>query len=233
MQLSEFTFKILLLFFPGLITFLIINFITIHKEHKVHHWIIYSYVFGIINYSIFTFIVGYIRGYNILFYRSLWDNRIEPPISEMFWATLIGFCLGLLLSYLSSSKKIESFLQKLNHRYLGLDLWHHVFSIGEEYLPKFVVIRDYGNNLIYEGYVKAYSDPTEETLAVFMTDVNVYLQNSSAQEDSTDETTENQAQEDSYAKVLYYVQSLYLPIDLNKMVIEFPASKIYNDTRYS
>lgn len=36
MELSEFTFRIILIFVPGLISFLIIDKLTIHKEFKVH-----------------------------------------------------------------------------------------------------------------------------------------------------------------------------------------------------
>jgi len=44
MELSEFTFKIILIFVPGLISFLIIDKLTIHKEFKVHQIIINSLI---------------------------------------------------------------------------------------------------------------------------------------------------------------------------------------------
>jgi hypothetical protein len=34
------------------------------------------------------------------------------------------------------------------------------------------------------------------------------------------------------AELLYYIQSIYLPFNAEKMVIEFPASKIYANTNY-
>ena len=42
MTVSDFSLKLLLLFLPGLVSFILINELSIHKETKNIHWFVYS-----------------------------------------------------------------------------------------------------------------------------------------------------------------------------------------------
>lgn len=57
MTVSDFSLKLLLLFLPGLVSFILINELSIHKETKNIHWFVYSILLGLFSYVI-LYIIG-------------------------------------------------------------------------------------------------------------------------------------------------------------------------------
>src|ERR1051325_6315457 len=50
MDLREFTFRLVILFFPGLLAFMIFERLTVHKKTEPFFFVINSFVFGIVAY---------------------------------------------------------------------------------------------------------------------------------------------------------------------------------------
>lgn len=71
-------------------------------------------------------------------------------------------------------------------------------------IPEWVIVRDIENDLMYEGWVQAFSDSTERD-ELFLRDVKVF----------TNKTADE----------LYEIPGLYLPKSRENLTIEFPALK--------
>lgn len=88
MGITEFTFKLILIFIPGIITFIIVDRLTIHREAKPHHWIIYSFLLGFLCYLclfLVSVVVGYMIGYPIPydFINNISDPKVKPDVKQI------------------------------------------------------------------------------------------------------------------------------------------------------
>jgi hypothetical protein len=82
MDLKEFTFRLVILFFPGLLAFMIFERLTVHKKTEPFFFVINSFVFGILAYfftwtlslSLFPLINGKIQ---------TWHDQYGIPILDL------------------------------------------------------------------------------------------------------------------------------------------------------
>ena len=77
-------------------------------------------------------------------------------------------------------------------------------------IPEWVIIRDIKNDIMYEGWVQAFSDATEPD-EIFLRNVKIY--------------------KNSTSKLMYETKGLYLSQKKENLLIEFPFinSKEYSD----
>lgn len=54
MDISELTIKLLLLFFPGIVCYLIVDALIVHRERKLHEIFLLSFVYGVLAYVIYA-----------------------------------------------------------------------------------------------------------------------------------------------------------------------------------
>lgn len=202
MTLSEFTLRIILIFLPGLIALIIVEQLTVHKEVKPYRFFIDSLILGFLCYLIY-YPISQVPFFNLNFYfiRSLSDNKFPLDFTEIFIAIFLSIPLGFIISLLSNRKILHRFAQKLKitKKFGDLDVWSYIMNSE---IPEWVVIRDIENDLMYQGWIQAYSDPPEKD-ELFLRDVKVFI-NSTAQE-------------------LYNVPGLYFPRKRENITIEFPG----------
>jgi hypothetical protein len=128
---------------------------------------------------------------------------------EIFWATILSIPLGFLVSFFINKKALHKIAKKIrvSKKFGELDVWSHIMNSNIPG-PGWVVVRDKENNLMYEGWVLAFSESTERD-ELFLKDVKVFT-NDTAQE-------------------LYEVPALYLPRNRSNLIIEFPTVNFPGD----
>lgn len=205
MELSEFTFRVILIFVPGLISFLIIDKLTIHKDFKIHQIIISSLILGFLCYFSYYLMLPLIKialknDVKFSFLKVLVDKNATINFKEITIVTILSIPIGFLFTFLLNYKVLFRVAHKLkiSKKFGDLDIWSYIMNSK---IPEWVVIRDLENDLMYEGWIEAFSDSTGVD-ELFLRDVKVY-KNSTAEE-------------------CYEIPGLYLPRKRENLIIEFP-----------
>ena len=206
MQLSEFTFRIILLFVPGMISFIIISALTSHKELKIHQVLISSLILGFLCYTFYYLIIGIIgilfkTNLNLSFLEVITKKDVPLNFKEIVYVTGVSVLVGFIFTYLINYKVLHTIANKLKatNKFGDIDVWSFIMNIEE---VEWVIIRDRENDLMYEGWIAAFSDSTEKD-ELFLRDVRVF-KNSTAEE-------------------LFKIPGLYLPRMRENSIIEFPS----------
>lgn len=205
MEISEFTFKLLLLFFPGIICAYITDHLTIHRPREAFDFLLQSFVYGIFSY----FIYG--AGLKTISY--FWPNRVNPDIAflqaltdpnasfsikEIFFTSGIAVLLACIFTVMLRYKLPNRIAHSLGltKKFGELDVWGYMLNMEE---VVWVTVRDHKNDLIYDGWVQAFSDDSKDA-ELLLRDVSIY--------------------ENSTAKRLYQVGAMYLSRNREDISIE-------------
>jgi hypothetical protein len=205
MQLSEFAFRIILIFVPGLISLIIIDNLTFHREFKLYYIIIYSLILGVINYYLYYIIVIILKYIikidpSISFLDIVVNQRAILNLREIGFVSALSIPIGFIFTFFINYKvlfRIAHFL-KISNKFGDIDVWSYIMNLE---IPEWVVIRDIKNNIMFEGWIQAFSDSTEKD-EIFLRDVIVY--------------------ENSTGDEIYRIPALYLPRNKEELIIEFP-----------
>ncbi|MCD6670794.1 DUF6338 family protein [Vibrio cholerae] len=204
MNVSELALKLLILFLPGIICAFIVDTFTNHKERTKFEFILHAYIYGLASYGIYWLVVtkfGLCLGLSsskVVFLASLLDKEQSISFVEVFYACLVSILLGCLVTYVHTHKLHFRVMRKLGvtKKFGELDVWGYFMNSPD---VTWVTVRDLENNLMYDGWIQAFSDNSKEA-ELLLSDVVVY-KNDSAEE-------------------MYTVDSQYLSLDRTKIVIE-------------
>ncbi len=223
MELTDFTLRILLIFIPGIISLIVIQAFTVHKEIKPYKFIIYSLLLGFISYFFYYIINLIINTFDNekltfsffkTFFKTLFNkneeiNIKEINVKEIISVSFLSVIMGCIYSFLDKHKIFHRMAQKLHitKKFGDLNVWSYLMNSK---LPEWVRIIDIKNDLTYEGWVHAFSDATEPD-EIFLRDVKVY--------------------QTSISKVIYETPALYLAQAKKNYLIEFPLINITQDKK--
>ena len=210
MNVTEFTFRILIIFFPGIIAYFISNALTIHRKGETYHFlIIRSFVLGVLSYII-LYLLNFLYGIIVSFLGVEHEFAIQiftvslgdkPPVSytEIIWATILAIPMSFVLALAQNKKWLNRVAKSLKvTRKIGdIDLWNFVLDSPD---TKWIVVRDIKYNLAYQGRIEGFSETFNEN-ELFLSEVLV-LQNDTGEK-------------------LYEVDALYLSRDPKDRTIEF------------
>ncbi len=210
MEISELTIRILLLFFPGIICTLIIDSLTVHREESSFTFIVYSFIFGLSCYLIFSFVkyaldqiplINALIDPKVVFLDALLDNKIPIDYFELIKTTIyvaIPFSFGI--SYILNKKSLHRFAQKITvtTKIGHLGVWDYTFDFAN---IEWVNVRDIKNDLVFQGRLAAFSDTVNEN-ELLLNNVTVY-RNSTGDE-------------------LYKAGAVYIARERNEITVEFP-----------
>lgn len=183
MNISEFAFKMLLLFFPGILCAYIVDGLTIHRPREAKFFILQSFVCGIFSYFIYWSglkITNQIRdnsvASDVLFLRSLTNSNLPFSYREIAIVSVIAIILGAFISVLARYKVLNRCARHigLTKKFGELDVWGYMLNIKE---VVWVTVRDHKNNLIYDGWVQAFSDDSKDA-ELLLRDVSIYKNDS-------------------------------------------------------
>lgn len=219
MQFSELTVRLLLIFFPGIISAIIIDNLTIHRGRELKVFLLNAFILGLSSYFVlFTWIyvnnwIVKMRGleptWKVNFLDSLIDKTSDIHIIEVLIATIVSVLLGLSISAAINYKLLHRFAKriKITKKFGQLDVWSYTFDSPD---IGWVIVRDLNQDLMYQGWVEAFSD-TFEANELLLRDVMVY-RNTTGEE-------------------LYFMSGIYITRDLKSIIIEFP--KIENEEHHN
>lgn len=208
MELSEFTFRLLLLFFPGILCAYLIDHLTIHRPREPFFFLLQSFVCGIFSYSIFwagvktfAYFCPNAVGSNITFLRALTDSNTSFSFKEIALVSGIAVIVACVVAVMSRFKLLNRVARRIGitKKFGELDVWGYMLNTKE---VEWVTVRDHKNDLIYDGWVQAFSDDSKDA-ELLLRDVSVY-KNSSVGD----------------AEKLYQVGAVYLSRNRDSISIE-------------
>lgn len=179
MDLSEFAFRITLMFIPGLIAFKIFEKLTFHKEYKASDTLFGGLTLGFASYLIYYFIFIAIPnslGANpqkiFYFSESLSNPGRVLNFREILIVTIISIPIGLVFTALVNQRLLYKFANRLRISDIAdnLNVWVKVFDSPNR---EWVVIRDLDRDLMYQGIVEFYSDGAGHN-EIFLRQVEVH-----------------------------------------------------------
>jgi hypothetical protein len=208
MNLSEFAFRIIFIFIPGLIAFNIISKLTFHKDFKASDILLGSLTYGFVCYLIYYFMcviinkLTFFHTQNFYFGESLTNPQAKLNFQEIAVVTLLAVPIGLILAALINHNVLFKLANKLmiSDKLDEISLWNKVFDSS---LNHWIVIRDIQNDLMYRGWVDSFSDGLDKN-EILLRDVEVYR--------------------NSEQGVLYSVPGLYISFNKDEnLMIEFQS----------
>ena len=209
MGLSGFTIRIILLFVPGIIALKIIGKLTYYKDKNIFTFIIDSMLLGFccyFTYYIFVKLMAHFgNDFQFTFIEALISAKVKLEMKEILYATIASIFVGVFLSYMINYKvfiKIAHLLH-CSHKHGDIDILHYILNSKSEN-SNWVVVRDEQNDFMYEGWLTLCSEMDERD-EIFLVDVKVYR--------------------NSTAEYCFKTPALYLPMERNSLIIEFPLLK--------
>jgi hypothetical protein len=212
MNISEFAFKLLLLFTPGVFCAFVVDRLTTHPPKEPFFFLLKAFLYGLCTYFFYwgvihiLSIVKIVGHPDVFFVKALVDGKANLSIFEIFFVSLSAVPVALIITFFSQRNfltRIGYFL-RITKQIGNADIWGYTFNLKE---IEWVTVRDHVNDLIFDGWVKAFSDDSKNA-ELLLRDVTVY--------------------KNSSGKLLYQVGALYISRDRNNISIEFrtiPVSK--------
>lgn len=194
MTISDFSLKIILLFLPGIVSFLIIDNLAAHRQTKTIHWFMYPMLLGFLSYAFLELGFSDIR-----FWHFLTEQAPDIDYYEIMRAIVIGIVLGCLLTYILNHAllfKAASFLRLTNRQGLP-DTFSYMLSL---YPVQYLTVTDWEKRIRIVGELVATSESSDNRDEIILQNATVYGL----------DTGEN----------LYDIPVIYLAQDFNKITIE-------------
>jgi len=216
MEINDLIWRLFLILLPGVVSTLMLRYITTNKKYTIFEFIIYSATMGMgtivmmeLFYSLYSIIISIFSAKYFLTWGlnlSIWDNLLDGEKSlnklELFFLYILAIPMGFLWGFLITKKIIIKIFQrlKLTNRYGDNDVWSFFLTSPS---TDWVLLRDKREKLTYFGKVSVYSDSTE-IREILLQDVIVY----------TTDTWEE----------LYKSDAVYLELNNFDFTIESPKS---------
>lgn len=201
MDLSSLTLKVILLVVPGLVCTIIYDRLIIRSSKRSEfHFVLLSLVFGLLSYTILQSI-RWLNGnkQTLDTFTKITDDKIVP-FDEIFYACIIAFILGFLITLIDTYRFIEKIANglKISRSSGKQNLYTEYFFRHEGY---WVYIRDIPNSLTYKGIIVGYNE-IDDVRELALDNVTVL-----------DYPNSNE---------LYKIDSIYLSLPKDNIKIEIP-----------
>jgi len=186
MKITELVWSLFILLLPGVISTLMIRYISTNKKYSIFDFVVYSAILGIGTFvimelfcSLYWFILGVLFksvntefGLNLSVWEKLFRGRGELDKTEMFVSYMLAVPLGFFWGFVISKKTIIRVFQKwkLTTRYGDDDVWCYFLNSPD---IEWIYVHNKETNLTYYGKISAYSDSAEKR-ELLLEDVIVY-----------------------------------------------------------
>jgi len=179
MGLNEFAIKLLLIFFPGIICAYVVDLLTVHRQRETTFFLLQSFIFGIFSYALYwmgikilaCFMPNHFSG-SVTFLLSLVDSKTPFSFREIWIVTFISIGLACAVTLINKYRLLHVIARKvrLTNKFGDIDVWGYMLNMKE---IVWVTVRDHSNNLIYDGWVVAFSEDSKNA-ELLLGDVSVY-----------------------------------------------------------
>ena len=225
MDITQFTIRILLLFVPGIICSFFVDGLTEHRPREPLFFIFRSLLLGFASYFFYwvaLLVLSYFKALpfindlgvpisnSVYFLKALVDPSATVSFHEILYVCFFSLVLGILLTVESTYKLGHKLfrLLRVTQKFGEINVWGYTLNQSR---VKWVTVRDLREDLVYDGYVQAFSDDGGDA-ELLLLDVNVYR--------------------NSEAGLLYHVDSLYVSRDRRAIILEFSdtSDKVIGET---
>jgi hypothetical protein len=214
MQFNELALKILIILLPGIVSYTIIQSLCSNiRKHTITYFWVRSAILGFLSnvtfYPFFKFglwkIIPGKSGNDFKFLESLIDLKHSIDFYQVIFITAWSVIVAIIISKGIESKWFHRSMKWLNitNRFGDLDVWSYLHNIDNDETV-WIRVRDIKNNLIFEGWVCAFSETYQEN-ELFLREVKVF-RNDTGEE-------------------LYETPGLYIARDNSEITIEFSEIK--------
>lgn len=179
MNITELTFRLFVIFFPGIIGHLLVDALTEHQPRTPFQSILHSFVIGVGSYFVLWLLFlgidsfGFAPLFKAQIFTTLTDGVPKVAFGEFLGASIVAIVISTTIIPLILNKKwIHAFVQYLgiSNKFGDLDVWSLAFNSKE---VEWIMVRDLKHNLVYKGWVRAFS-PTFEKNELLLQDVEVF-----------------------------------------------------------
>jgi uncharacterized membrane protein len=182
MQLSDLTLRVLLLFFPGVICCKLVDNLTVHQERTTPIFFVHSFILGISCYLLLS-VLAWVAiqtnavfdrklEFDVVFFDALTNTRATLRWPEILMAAALSFPVAFVVSFFTEKKLIHRLAKRIGvtKKFGDLDVWDFMLNSKE---VEWVVVRDLSNDLMFEGWVRSFSD-IGDVRELLLRDVRVY-----------------------------------------------------------
>lgn len=169
MTVSAFLVRVIFLAVPGIVSYML--FRKLAGKTKCEKWeewcqvVLFSLIiYG--TYSIFVWffgLFGWIKG-QPAFFKAILDENVAIEWSEIVIASLLGVPVAFIASAIHTYKLLNWIgrLVRVTRRFGDEDVWDYFHNLPDIPEYEWVIVRDHKTNLLYFGWIQAYSDSYKE-----------------------------------------------------------------------
>lgn len=160
LDVTEFTLKLLILFFPGVLGSLVVEFLTNHKRKEWKQFLLITYVLSFISYGVYWTITKKSE-----FFKNLLSANWNFNTQEITSTTIIAIVISVAISIIINKKWFYHFSiwARLTDHFGNYDVWDTTLSgVTEKSEVVWVQIRNKDTKLIYQGQLFLYSSSQED-----------------------------------------------------------------------
>ncbi len=171
-DLSSFLFRAIFLALPGVIGSKLYRKLKGRPNQKDWEDFLEITLFSLLSYAIYGFIIEVLNRGSLTSFQALFDEKAPLSWREILCASLIGVGLSIAASFVHMRKLINKFgrLIHVTRRYGDEDVWDYFHGFPN---VEWVFVRDHKLDLVYFGWILAYSD-SEKERELLLRDVEVY-----------------------------------------------------------
>lgn len=181
MEITEFTFRIIIVGIPGIITYFLLSKLIGRVGKNTIEIVLLIFLFSILSYSLYSLlasiicrIVGIDYSNNIV--DKLFKEADNVKHTDILFASSVAVFLSFIISYLYRYNVLNWIGQKIGatKKYGDEDVWHYFHNASDKQKNDgWIFIRDHKLNLLYYGYISVWSE-SEKNREIIITDVSVY-----------------------------------------------------------
>ena len=206
------TLKLLILFLPGFLCLFVIRSLASVKEDNNYQAAITALVLGLVSYLTYWPFHKWLCSSDYTVFDSILGADKENKLDLFIIAgcSIWSLILGVVASIFINRKIFHRVMHKLGvtNKFAERDVWSFVMNTEDKNL-EWIFLRDFENDQLYFGHVKAFSSTAAEC-ELLLSDVKVY--------------------ENSSGIFMYDVPVIYLSRDVKKIAIEYPSTGEKNVT---
>ena len=183
MEISQFAFNLLLIFFPGIICAYLVEIFTSHREWTTFRFVLNAFVLGFSSYLLFAGALIFFTDQNIYkmnFVKAIAGRTASGAseadaafaLFEVSVVCVVSVVLAALLIIIINYRYHFIFLQNIRftRKFAEDDVWSYLMNSLD---TPWVTVRDIKNGLVYDGWVQNFSNSARDA-ELLLEDVIVY-----------------------------------------------------------
>jgi hypothetical protein len=166
MQLTQYSFTLVLLCLPGYLCLCVIKSLTTYDDDKVAHWLLKSVLLAVVSYLVYfagLSVFNTLKPTQVTFHfaAAVAGKESGADMRELALVTVTAVIIGFILAYAVNKKWLVRIALKLGatRQFGDADVW--TYMMHDATYRGWVVVRDEGSDRSYWGWIAAYSEKAE------------------------------------------------------------------------